>query len=1498
VPAQPPDHTVELAKQLRADPKREATGSQRGYDWQRWLTVEKWLELQGEDDLWIEFGEDVTTVTQDGIETVQAKDRDGTVSLGVAQVRELLAIALERGPSVRTVLWTTSRLTLEQKKPFGEIPGITYWALVQEEKASLPPLRLFLVENLPKDAADKVKSMDDHALLAAVRNVQFVTDDLDIEGLRRRVLGKLESRLAALGIANPSLQRESYGAALFEYVCRKSAKERDNRRLDRIMLDEEVLVRFERIRLANLPSSVEQSARLVEHVGVEFDKLLARKSAEIGQSSNATVASALERDLRSKYAERMARSLFDEAQAVDELSLLGEEVLANEYNGVPIELRQEILLRASRSSSVRGKLEDARRFLKAAEAIDGKQSAKPARARLLAAEGDKDGALRELREERDSESYSTLLSILLREKGALDAIGHYNRTGRSDRLTASGFTTMVAALTEIGNRQAALKLLEDVPEDVLAGNPMIALRRGLLSFSSIFEIEAQVGVLAGIPMDARAQPNVSPEKRRKPLDSALEDFRRVKEAAHKLGLPRAALIAASYETWSELLHPDKSASATERLRKDIGNLTAQGLMSVQFALAFDPEFEPVALRNQLLRRAALGGLNEDEFRALVAISLHIDPPADMATFVAQHRERLNREYGEPGTLHIEIQAIARSGDARRARELLRENEVRLSSDAKPFLEAVVSAAEGKDPVEAYTKAYEDKPTNDALRTLLRVLHDAGRWEAFAPRAEELFSRTGVLEELADAARAYIRLHDDENFLRLLAEHEELLAADPAIRRQIGWAHLRLGHLNEAKKSVAERAGADRDLDLELAVALESGDWESIPGIISVYLDPSNTHPAEHLIRAARLAQVVGSGPLLGLVDRAVELAPDDPQVLFAAYTLVLEEGLEEERPQSAEWFRAALLKSGEDGPVRQVDFRELLEHTRKSAESGQRISEAVMEGTLPMLAAARGLGGTQLQVTLGNLVGNFHQSDARKKIPVNLFSGRRAPAALKAKVLGLDISALMTLGWLGLLKGLSETYAELHIPAGVMMELFDGQRRIRERQKSRLRHAKEIDSAVKAGRLRVVKTSYRADVLDEEVGGELADLLRNAQLEKGVVVRPSPIHRIGDFEENADVSQFAAQLTDIPSLIDVLVANSRLDQEQERCALDQSRLRHDTWPTPAPVASDVPLYLDSLATEYLQQARVLEPVIGAFPNVFISERAALEANQTVKLETVTEEMLAIVASLRAFVAHGLRAGNVKSGKYQEAWSLGAPGERPSALNLIADLGNVEAVIFDDRAINKDGFVADNRGRRVPLGTTLDVIEDLIKLGTINKSRKAQLRMKLRRGGAMLIPLEVEELVDAARRSQAAASPEFKAIQQSIDFVRLVEAPLFPTDIPWFAGSANAIRNAVHAVWSEKRDIERCETLSNLLLGLHMAPEDWEFAWKGTQPPQWADSVAGALLAGLAFPITITDKEAKSAFDAWIERTVLMPLAENQAARYDGLVKYLIGLIGSGVAGRE
>ena len=112
-------------------------------------------------------------------------------------------------------------------------------------------------------------------------------------------------------------------------------------------------------------------------------------------------------------------------------------------------------------------------------------------------------------------------------------------------------------------------------------------------------------------------------------------------------------------------------------------------------------------------------------------------------------------------------------------------------------------------------------------------------------------------------------------------------------------------------------------------------------------------------------------------------------MLIGAYTLVLEEGLDEREQEAHDWFRRALDLSGPDGPVKQFELKDLLSQQAEWSEHSRAIGDAVAGGEMPLLVAAPGLRATLVDVLLGNLVRNAAATDSRKRSAMTTFSGRR-----------------------------------------------------------------------------------------------------------------------------------------------------------------------------------------------------------------------------------------------------------------------------------------------------------------------------------------------------------------------------------------------------------------------------------------------------------------------------------------------------------------------------
>jgi len=331
----------------------------------------------------------------------------------------------------------------------------------------------------------------------------------------------------------------------------------------------------------------------------------------------------------------------------------------------------------------------------------------------------------------------------------------------------------------------------------------------------------------------------------------------------------------------------------------------------------------------------------------------------------------------------------------------------------------VAKAEGADAVAEDMRLYEATGTTEALRTLVGSIERRGDYRALAKYAEELFEKTCDPRDIIGAAHALRKISDDGSLIRLVEKYPVIRRDDSSLESAYGWALFRAGRLAEAKavaNSARNRGASLRDLDLEIAVAIESGEWETLAAPLAAYLDDPSKHSGLELIRAAHLAQASGQGPMMDLLRAAVAQDDADVHVWLGAYTLTVEEGLEEAVPEAQEWFRKAIDLSGDDGPVQRIELKELLPQQQAWNERTRSISEMITRGDVPLIIAAGALRTTIVDLLLRNLVRNSALSDPRKQVAVPLFGGGRSPERCgPITAPAFDLSALLVMGWLGIL---------------------------------------------------------------------------------------------------------------------------------------------------------------------------------------------------------------------------------------------------------------------------------------------------------------------------------------------------------------------------------------------------------------------------------------------------------------------------------------------------
>lgn len=1215
------------------------------------------------------------------------------------------------------------------------------------------------------------------------------------------------------------------------------------------------------------------------------------RSVQLQPPLTDSLAEALTRDFQGRFERILQRSMFIETHKTDEFAPLALEILEPAIAGISNEVRKTILFRAARSAATHGSLEEARRFLSAGQSISGDTSDACAMARIAVAEQRVDDAIQLLRDRTDADSRSVLLSILATKRSDDEALRWLadNHVAVTD-LTPLGLMNLCQIHLRKEDMGAASAVLSRATSNQLESGIYLYFLRGALHFAQLLPIPEQAIALSGLPVEVlKARPIVTDPELSKTLDVAIADLRQALSASRGLGLRQAPRLIESYILWCELLHPGHNISALAKLRADMQD-NALAPLRVQYAFAYDPDYSSVAFEEYLQRRDALGGLSDDELRAAFSVRLNKSDARGLAALVAAKRQQAENIFGKDGVVSLEIQALARSGDATSAAILLENNQFRFEPNQIAGLKAEIAKAQGADPVAEHLRLYESEKSPETLRALVAALVGKSDHIGIGKYAELLYAETKDPRDLTLAAEALVHAGNGDDLVRLIDEHPFLRDRSVSLLRNYGWQLFRLGRLKDAKEiaeHVRQKFPNNRDLQLEIAIALDTGEWETISGPLVAVLEQASKLDGLTLIRAAHLAQASGQGPMMDLAMSAVGKDEHDPNVLLGAYFLFVEEGLEEQRPEARDWFQKALVLSGPEGPLHAVELKELIAKQTAWNEHTRSLQEDMTRGDLPLAVASKGFRTTIVDVVLRNLIRNGKLVDGRRKSAIPLFAGRRPPEKIGAiSSIALDVTALLVLGWLGLLPKVCDAFARIILPGGLLTELFDGRRRIRQAQRSRLRKATEIRDAIAAGKLKVLRSPNLArDALSSEVGSELAALLREAGT--GVVLRPAPVEKV-DLEERgeADMSGYADCLCDMHNLLRVLGELGVIDEETEQSAKGYFNLQDKGWPFPANPDPARPIFVDGLSLTYLQYTGLLQVFLQTFKNAYIHSSTQEETTILIEHDQNVSEVLRVLDDIRHAVRRANASGKVVFGPRRVNAADQDNEGFQSTLNLFTDLKGADAIIVDDRALNKGPIATDERAHRARMLSSLDVIEELAERGAISEEQYRSLRYRLRMGGAMLVPVTPGEVLAAAKRNQKNEAPEFRAIHDNFDLARLSEMPQFPTEMRWFMSYVHAIKGAVMQVWNEEADEERARSIASVVFSMRPIAEDWVSRWNETPPPGWIEAVRPALIGGYALPFEIVGKDKVQRYQRWLEESVMAEIRELSPNLYTQVVAYL------------
>src|SRR5262245_28917792 len=165
--------TAQFVQNLEADPKRQAIPTLKGYIYQIWHSVLRWVELGDDEILYLEGAEDIDLIARGEAETIQVKEtaNSGAVTLRSPDVVDALIHFWEHCQKnshlrIRFRFLTTAERGQERPNPFDGERGLDYWDRCKRPQTDTKPLRIFLNEStqLPEDLRNFLATASDDEL--------------------------------------------------------------------------------------------------------------------------------------------------------------------------------------------------------------------------------------------------------------------------------------------------------------------------------------------------------------------------------------------------------------------------------------------------------------------------------------------------------------------------------------------------------------------------------------------------------------------------------------------------------------------------------------------------------------------------------------------------------------------------------------------------------------------------------------------------------------------------------------------------------------------------------------------------------------------------------------------------------------------------------------------------------------------------------------------------------------------------------------------------------------------------------------------------------------------------------------------------------------------------------------------------------------------------------------------------------------------------------------
>jgi hypothetical protein len=1130
---------------------------------------------------------------------------------------------------------------------------------------------------------------------------------------------------------------------------------------------------------------------------------------------------------------------------------------------------------------------------------------------ILKAEGNDNGALQMLRDIDTLDGRAMFFTTLFMTRGAEVALSWFDDQPRRDDpsfLTGVGWSNVAICLAKMDRWEEAAERLATA-QDHIEEWPDLAFVEGVVNVAMLLPVEWRQFALEMHLFHEVIKPIEGSDADRRRARARV-CFEKAKDLLVTIDQPNRAQGAQAWLLWLRLTDP--TSAVVHEARQEIQEGMNEGQSAVDlilFARNFGIEFDDTSLQRYLIQRTMTGGLSGRELVAEFLLAELSMNPRDRAEFLEREEDRLSQVISKASLVGKCIEALVQDGQVVRARYLLEvRRDVFVDYNYKDYerLGVLIDTHEGRDPRASLETLYRQTDSLIDLKNLISHLNSAGDWAALQPLLQELFRRERTIDNAIQVVANMWRISqtDDAHILAFLEENQDMVTRNLDLISVKAWTLFHVGRLKEAQalnRTLLTARDNQNDLLLETNLAIQSGDWEQFSGIVSrVWPTREDLEPSV-LMRLASLAAEADA-----TADRAVELAtlaankaPEAPEILISAYILAVQLGHETET--GAAWVARASALSSEEGPVWHVSTRTIVEEIMpKRRARGREIEQALLNGKIPLHTTAHAFHQPLSRFLLDIPRKNVDQHDGRRRTLVPIVSGARQMVQMHPEwAVGLDVTSLMVLGYLDLLKRTLTALRQVVLAPETMILLLNERRRVRFHQPSRVAEAEGIRALIDQGHLKMPHSLPKPpDWLANEVGRDLAEILDAVRVAGGRVVCPSPIFKLQTcMEREADLQNYAELVLSTKAFTSLLSVRGLIDsQTHERACHYLSTQDHAPDTEVDPLLLDRCLYLDDLAVTYLQTAGVLQAAchsaldLWVHPSMQADQAAIIEANRE------GERLAKTLNDIRVTLRDALERDQVVFMPRRRWHGEETPIDwlyqaAPTLAQILRDVSSCDTVCVDDRFFNRHQTLTDEAGHTVPIVCVLDLLQHLEVQGVMSTEEKQRALHKLRQAGYVLVPVTLDELEKYLRHAQfdpeghVIESAEMRFLRQTLMRVRSLDMVELPTEAPFLEKIQLGCMLAIRRLWADEAwSVERTVELSRWIWrSVAPSPMDWARAIceplrQSDIPEAFARHVA-LLLQPMHLPM-----ERYEVFRNWVECEVLEPLLPVNASLIDSVVR--------------